>query len=83
MFNKADLRQIEKRGSEVSIILQQIENFKKGFPFANLQRPAIISDGIKQFSQTEIDQMVSYYDIHSGNCNIIKTMLKIQNQLSS
>jgi len=72
MFNKADLLQIEKRGSEVAVILWQIENFKKGFPFTNLQRPAIISDGIKQFVQSEIDQMVSYYDIHSGNCNIIK-----------
>ena len=72
MFNTSELNQIEQRGSSVSVILQQIENFKTGFPFANLQRPAIIDDGIIQLSGSEIEQLVSYYNLHSEGCNIIK-----------
>lgn len=72
MFSPEELRQIEKRGSSVSVILNQIENFRKGFPFANLQRPATVDDGIRQFSNTEIDQLVTYYNSHSVNSHIIK-----------
>jgi hypothetical protein len=72
MFNTADLQQIEKRGSELPVILQQIEKFKKGFPFAVLLRPAIIGDGIKQLSNDEIDGLVNYYTCHSESFDIIK-----------
>ncbi len=72
MFNSADLDQIKQRGSDVSVILQQIENFKKGFPFANLQRPAVIGDGIIQLNEVEINQLVAYYDSHAKNFDIIK-----------
>jgi hypothetical protein len=72
MFNSTDVHQIEKRGSNVAVTKQQIENFIKGFPYANLQRPAIINDGIKQLTGSEIKETVAYYDDHSGECDIIK-----------
>jgi hypothetical protein len=72
MFSKADLLQIETRKSEVSVILEQIENFKKGFPFANLHRPATTGDGIKKLPDEEIDQLVSEYDRLTDKCKIIK-----------
>jgi hypothetical protein len=72
MLNKLDFKQIKERGSDVTIVMQQIENFKNGFPFAILQRPATIDDGIILFSDKEVNELVSYYNNHSGNCNIIK-----------
>jgi hypothetical protein len=31
MFTEADIKQVEKRGSEIRTVENQIENFKKGF----------------------------------------------------
>jgi hypothetical protein len=72
MFSNTDLIQIKKRGTHLEAISQQIENFKKGFPFANLIRPAIPGDGLKQFSADDLKGLISLYDRHSGERKIIK-----------
>ena len=72
MFSEKDLKQIKERGSDIAVILQQIENFKNGFPFANLNRPATIDDGINRFSENEINELVTFYDNHYGDLSIIK-----------
>jgi hypothetical protein len=72
MFNDRDLIQIKERGSDVAIILQQIKNFKNGFPFANLLRPATIDDGINRFSENEINELVAFYDRHGSELSVIK-----------
>lgn len=72
MFTKNDIKQFEKKGIPVSVIEQQIENFKRGFPFAELVKPAIPGDGIKQFSETEVDGMVSFYDENIKHHTVLK-----------
>jgi hypothetical protein len=72
MFTAADLKQITERGSDASVILQQIENFKKGFPFADLHRPATSGDGLLMLSDADIEQMVDYYNPHAKDYTIIK-----------
>jgi hypothetical protein len=39
LFSKEDLRQIAAKGIDPKVIENQIENFKKGFPYINLDRP--------------------------------------------
>ena len=72
MFNEKDLNQIQSKGIEIKIIEQQINNFKKGFPFANLENPATINNGIKKLSEEEIDGLIKLYDNVSKNHHIIK-----------
>lgn len=72
MFTAADLRQIAERGSDVSVILQQIDNFKKGFPFANLQRPATTGDGLIVLTAADIETFITYYQNHAADYSIVK-----------
>lgn len=72
MFTAADLKQIAERGSDVSVILQQIDNFKKGFPFANLQRPATTGDGLIVLTDNDIETMINYYQNHATDYSIVK-----------
>ena len=45
-FSKKDLEQIQGHNLSLAQIEKQLENFKKGFPFVNLEKPAVIGDGI-------------------------------------
>jgi hypothetical protein len=72
MFNDSDLKQINQKGIEINNIERQIENFRKGFPFANLNRAARPGDGILQLSNDEADHLARYYDQNAGKSSILK-----------
>ena len=62
MFTKEDIQQIEARGASIAQVEKQIANFKKGFPWANLVKPAVIGDGILALTPAEIDKLVNRFD---------------------
>lgn len=62
MFGKSDLEYIKSRGSKIEVILQQIENFRTGFPAAKLTEPATSTHGIMQLSDEEIRRYRSIYE---------------------
>lgn len=72
MFTKEDLKQLQSRGSDIKVVEAQIENFKRGFPFINLDRPAIVGDGIKAFNQREAKKLSYYYDSNSKRYELLK-----------
>ena len=72
MFSNSDLNQIKERGSELDVVNNQIENFKKGFPFLRLESPATPSDGIMVLSQQEIQARIELYDKTSIEKQIVK-----------
>ena len=72
MFTKSDLKQINERGSELDVVNIQIENFKKGFPFLKLEKPATPGDGIIILDQKEIDSLIGLYDQNSQQKQIMK-----------
>jgi hypothetical protein len=72
MFSNSDLDQIHKKGSHLESLYRQVESFKKGFPFANLDRAATPGDGIIQVSEMEITKTISFFDAHSSEIKIIK-----------
>ena len=53
-LTQKDLDQIEARGISVSKIKIQLENFEKGFPFANIYNAATVGDGIVKPTDFEI-----------------------------
>jgi len=61
MLTPQDKLQIAKRGITLDVIEKQMERFIKGFPFVKLDRPAILSDGILSFNETETDGYVTYF----------------------
>ena len=54
MLTQQDLKQIQSKGIDLETFEEQIENFKRGFPFIDLVAPATLEDGIKLFTETEI-----------------------------
>ena len=71
-FTEKDIQYFESKGIPVQLIEQQIENFRRGFPFTRLIRPATPGDGIEVLSPEEVDSLIRYYDDHSGSVKKVK-----------
>ncbi len=62
MFSTKDKKQIETRGSNLHTVLTQIENFKTGFPFLQIEDVAKVDNGILQLNKKELKDAISLYD---------------------
>jgi hypothetical protein len=72
MLTKKDLEIIKSRGADPDKIKLQIENFEKGFPFAELVAPATPENGILIFETGKINELVKKYDSFSRKHEIVK-----------
>lgn len=72
MFSENDIKQITERGLTVANIEQQLNDFKTGFPFANIVRPATLNDGILQPDTDSFATFTNIYDNEKQNYNITK-----------
>ena len=61
IFQDQDQYHIAARGTTDKAILDQIETFRRGFPFAQLDRPCTLGDGITVLSPQEAEQLASRY----------------------
>ena len=73
MFTQKDIRQIEERGADLSQIQQQIEHFKKGFPWMKIAGPATPARGIRVLSEEEAQAAATYYEQADvqGKCKFV------------
>ena len=62
MFSEKDLNLIEARGAKMETILEQIENFKVGFPYLNVIRAATIDDGMIQLGDEKAKELSKDFD---------------------
>jgi hypothetical protein len=62
MFIKNDIEQIESRGSSVATVQEQVERFKKGFPWMKIVGPATDKKGICVLTEEQADAAVKYYE---------------------
>ena len=67
-----DFQQIKKLGIPTEKILDQLQSFEKGTRFATLISPASIKNGIKRFTQREIDSFISCYEKKRRNLRLEK-----------
>lgn len=72
MFNANDLKLFQSKGIDIKIIEQQIENFKKGFPFIDLVDVATTKNGIKVLTESEIEKLQKFYDKNNEDYEILK-----------
>lgn len=61
-FTEKDLQQLKQIGISESDVLRQIENFKNGFPFVQLEHAATIGDGIVKLESDNLAKYQAYYD---------------------
>ncbi len=71
MFNKTDIIQFQERGISVEKVTEQINIFKKGFPYVKLFKAARIQNGIKPLSPELIKNYIDKYE-SAGNRDKIK-----------
>ncbi|GGN07588.1 hypothetical protein GCM10010967_48910 [Dyadobacter beijingensis] len=62
MFIEKDIQQIKERGSDLSVVEEQVRYFEKGFPFLQLSKAATVGDGIIRLTDEEIAQVISEFD---------------------
>ena len=73
MFTKDDIRQIEQRGSSVKTVEEQVERFKKGFPWMKIVAPATPERGILVLDDAAVEAAGKYYEGASinGKCKFV------------
>lgn len=72
MFSKEQEDDIRSRGSHVETVRQQVADFKTGFPFLDLDRPAAIGDGIVQLSELQTTAYVDGYEKATAGKSLLK-----------
>jgi len=61
-LDQKDNIQIKQKGISVQSLEQQLQNFKKGFPFLQVKMPATVGQGILRLNDKEIDVYKKLYD---------------------
>lgn len=62
MLTEKDIKQIENQHLTIKEVENQLERFKKGFPYLKLEKPATIDDGIVQLNDSEVNAYAKLYD---------------------
>jgi hypothetical protein len=72
MLTDKDIKQIKSKGLSQFDIESQLENLRKGFPYVNIIRPAIINDGIIKLSDMEVNGYAkSYNDLNPDTIKFV------------
>ena len=73
MFTNEDIKQIEQRGSTVQTVADQVERFKKGFPWMKIVAPATPERGILVLDEAAVEAAGKYYEAAkiNGKCKFV------------
>jgi len=64
--------EIKRAGKDVEVVEEQLGRFKKGFPYLNIDRPAVVGDGLLKLSEKSIDEFILIFENQSKKYNMIK-----------
>ncbi|MFD2586523.1 DUF4301 family protein [Croceitalea marina] len=71
-FSKKDIEQLKDKGISKEKVLAQIETFKEGIPFVNLEKAAIVDDGISKFSESEQKDLIANFEDSRKRLSLLK-----------
>lgn len=72
MLSASDLLQLSARGIRPEEINQQVDYFKQGFPWMNLEKSATIGDGIVRFSDADLASHIERFESRRSSLNLLK-----------
>ena len=72
MFTPQDLKQIADHGLTPERVEEQVENFRRGFPFLKVVRAASPGDGVLVVGAAEADAAVERYEKESAGLGVVK-----------
>lgn len=65
-------KQIQIQGMDLGLVEEQIANFRDGFPFLKIHKPAAIGDGIRVLDDKALENALATYRTHSPEKSIVK-----------
>ena len=71
-FTDQDYKLLESKGIPKKKVLDQIATFKEGIPFIQLEKPAVISDGILAFDKQEESRLVKIFEEKKSGIELLK-----------
>lgn len=71
-FSETDIAQIHNHGLDIDTVLTQLHNFETGFPYANIDRPALGNDGIIIPDENMAKNAIEKYDQYRKTHQIVK-----------
>ncbi len=72
MFSEKDLQQIAAHGTTPAAVEQQLENFRRGFPFLKVVRAASPADGILVPDAATVARAADRYTAAADRCSVVK-----------
>lgn len=72
MFTDKDLAQISAHGLTPEQVERQMSYFGSGFPYLNIDRPAVADDGIRTLDERQVAEYAKRYDEFSQGKRIVK-----------
>ncbi len=72
IFTERDFKQIKEKGISIEKIEQQLFFYQNGIPKIELQKPAIIGDGILKIQSNEKNNYINIFDSQKQNFEIKK-----------
>lgn len=67
-----DLKQFTEKGINAEQVNKQIDNFKRGFPFMEITKPATVGDGLLRLVEEQVEKYIRKYNYESAKLKIIK-----------
>lgn len=71
-ISENDLRTLEQKGISREKVNAQIETFKEGIPFVDLEKAAIVGDGISKFSSADEADLIKTFEESKNNLSLLK-----------
>ena len=71
-FTEKDIEQLSKKGISKEKVFSQIETFKEGIPFVNLEKAAIVTKGISRFSPNEEKDLIAHFENSREKLSLLK-----------
>ena len=72
IFTAEDKDLLIEKGITEEKVNSQIETFKEGIPFVNLQKAAIIGDGLQKFSKAEEEDLITLFEAKRADLSLLK-----------
>ncbi|WP_343488128.1 DUF4301 family protein [Allomuricauda sp. d1] len=69
-FTDKDLAQLQQKGISKEKVAQQIETFKEGIPFVDLEKAAVVGEGITRVEDE--DELVSFFENNVDGLTLLK-----------
>ena len=71
-FSEKDLKQLKNKGITKEKMFAQIETFKEGIPFVNLEKAAVVNEGISRLSDDEQKRLISNFENSRTKLSLLK-----------